>query len=56
MGVSMSLSVSEVKDSSDIISNTSKIKVVLKATTTNGSYNFNSPSGSITIDNVKYTY
>ena len=52
----MSLTLTKVGQSTDILNNTSKLKVVLKATTSGDSYNLNSPSGSITIDNVKYTY
>lgn len=56
MGVSCSLTLAKVADSADIASNTSKITVKLTATTTGESHNSNSPSGSITIDGVKYTY
>lgn len=54
MSVSLILTVTE--SSVNQAANTSVVKAVLKAKSSNGSYNNNSKSGYITIDGTKYTF
>ena len=54
MAVSLVLSVSE--SAVNQAANTSKVTVTVKAKSTNGSYNLNSPSGTVKIDGTSYSF